>query len=363
VFIEGTQKGAAVREFSGNYKITGLLSGEYTVRFSFTGKSTVRKNVKIESGETSFVYTILEDNYNNTNELMVIASREDSETFIELSAEDNISGDGLKFLDEYDDNSLETEINTALNSPDRIFELTEKLINHKDSSSALLVLSSIYDIDIESAKNMYKTSAYFSRIGKFDLALDAIQRSSYMFENGTLQLNFFKARIFENQKMFDSAIVYYNLIEKEITEHFFECPVIGNIEIKKINSIQNKTELPDDEKLDLIIRSESYDFQHHLKLTITDSIGISSNKYKEFTLFGGFMFDDPTDNYYFIQKQAVPGKYKIKAKFNTWNNQTEKIEKYRGRIIIERNIGSAKYQKKIIEVEADSLEKEIEIEI
>ncbi len=76
VFVEGTQKGAAVRENDGSYIITGISAGEYTVRFSFTGKSTVRKEVRISPSLTSTLDITLRDQSVKTDELIVIAQRE-----------------------------------------------------------------------------------------------------------------------------------------------------------------------------------------------------------------------------------------------------------------------------------------------
>lgn len=76
VFVEGTQKGAAVRENDGSYIITGISAGEYTVRFSFTGKSTVRKEIRISPSLTTTLDITLRDQSVKTDELVVIAKRE-----------------------------------------------------------------------------------------------------------------------------------------------------------------------------------------------------------------------------------------------------------------------------------------------
>lgn len=76
VFVEGTQKGAAVRENDGSYVITGITAGEYTVRFSFTGRATVKKNVRISASMTSNLDVTLRDASVRTEELVVVATRE-----------------------------------------------------------------------------------------------------------------------------------------------------------------------------------------------------------------------------------------------------------------------------------------------
>ncbi len=76
VFIEGTQKGAAVRENDGSYLITGISAGEYTVRFVFTGKSTLRQEIRISSGEITYQEVVLKDETVKTQEIMVIAQQE-----------------------------------------------------------------------------------------------------------------------------------------------------------------------------------------------------------------------------------------------------------------------------------------------
>lgn len=78
---------------------------------------------------------------------------------------------------------------------------------------------------------------------------------------------------------------------------------------------------------------------------------------------GDFRLTDPIEECSYIQKQKGPGKYKLKLRFRTWNYQTEIANKYRGRVIIDRNIGSLNYSRQVIEVEADSLKQEIEIDI
>ena len=76
VFVEGTQKGAAVRENDGSYVITGITAGEYTVRYSFTGRTTVRQKVRISASLTSTMDVTLKDASVRTEELVVVAQRE-----------------------------------------------------------------------------------------------------------------------------------------------------------------------------------------------------------------------------------------------------------------------------------------------
>ncbi|MBX3043651.1 MAG: TonB-dependent receptor [Candidatus Kapabacteria bacterium] len=76
VFVEGTQKGAAVRENDGSYVITGIVAGEYTVRFTFTGRTTVRKQVRISASLTATLDVTMRDASVRTEELVVVAQRE-----------------------------------------------------------------------------------------------------------------------------------------------------------------------------------------------------------------------------------------------------------------------------------------------
>ncbi len=75
VFVEGTQKGAAVRENDGSYVITGITAGEYTVRYSFTGKGTVRKQLRISASQTTTADVVLRDESVKTEELIVTAEK------------------------------------------------------------------------------------------------------------------------------------------------------------------------------------------------------------------------------------------------------------------------------------------------
>jgi outer membrane receptor protein involved in Fe transport len=75
VFIEGTQKGAAVRENDGSYVITGIVAGEYTVRYSFTGRTTVRKTLRISASQTTSIDVELKDGTVKTEELIVTAEK------------------------------------------------------------------------------------------------------------------------------------------------------------------------------------------------------------------------------------------------------------------------------------------------
>ena len=76
VFIEGTQKGAAVREDDGSYIISGITIGEYSVRYSFTGKSSIHKRIKLNEGENIISAAILRDASVQTIALVMSDPRE-----------------------------------------------------------------------------------------------------------------------------------------------------------------------------------------------------------------------------------------------------------------------------------------------
>ncbi len=75
VFIEGTQKGAAVRENDGSYVITGIVAGEYTVRYTFTGRTTERRTLRISASQTTTMDVVLKDASVKTEELIVTAEK------------------------------------------------------------------------------------------------------------------------------------------------------------------------------------------------------------------------------------------------------------------------------------------------
>jgi hypothetical protein len=337
VFLEGTQRGAAVREFNGRFIITGIVPGEYTVRFSFTGRKAVRRSVRISPNRRTFLNVKLNDNDIHSSEILV--SSQIDESYIQ---------------------SIDLSYETTKESSDLIYKNAEEYLANRDTSNAELILSGIFDIDNEKGSYMYKLSNYFARTKNHKLAFEALNRCLYLLDD-SIDINLKYASIYEECGFLDSALVISNrLMSCSIND--IKTDVFNIIENRRLNSLQNQEELKDEEKIDLMIKSESYDLNHHINLEICDTIGFYKNYYNS-QFLGSFNLRLPLNYFCFVQKQKIPGKYKIKATFKTWNNQTEKIEKYRGRIIIERNIGSSNYSRQVIEIESDKLNEVIELEI
>lgn len=61
VFLEGTAKGTVVRENDGSFTIVNIEAAEYTLRFTFVGKQTVRQIVRISADKTSTVEVVMKD--------------------------------------------------------------------------------------------------------------------------------------------------------------------------------------------------------------------------------------------------------------------------------------------------------------
>lgn len=76
VFIEGTQKGAVVRESDGSYVITGIVAGEYTIRFTFTGKTPLREKVRVSPSLTTTLNVVLKDETIQMEEVVKYVERE-----------------------------------------------------------------------------------------------------------------------------------------------------------------------------------------------------------------------------------------------------------------------------------------------
>ncbi len=53
VFVEGTNRGTYVKEKDGSYTIVNIVAGEYTVRFSYTGMKTLKRQIRISADQTS----------------------------------------------------------------------------------------------------------------------------------------------------------------------------------------------------------------------------------------------------------------------------------------------------------------------
>jgi hypothetical protein len=349
-FPDYHNKRTFVRENSGRFVISGIEPGEYSVTFIFGGIGE-RKDVII--------------NPNKTTKLGLVHLFSSSERIDELKAYSSESSIRGGRNDENSTSYIFSQENLKADI-DSIFELAEKYLKTGDTSKSEIILSGIYDIDNEKASYMYKLSAYFCRVKNIELAIDAYLRSQY-FNPDSVVRDFKLARIYEdcgkpdsalklNEKLLDYSILDYTTILLDYTY------AINEIERRRLFSLIHKEELNEDEKIDLLIRTESYDFLHRLRLEVLDPNKFNPNWYYD-NYFGGFRLTDPIEESSFVQKQKRPGEYKLKLKFRTWNHQTEITNKYRGRVIIDRNIGSLNYSRQVIEVEADNLEKEIEIKI
>lgn len=103
VFLEGTAKGTVVRENDGSFVIVNIDAAEYTVRFTFVGKTTVRKVVRISADKTTTVDVVLRDEKGGvtTETLTVTAQRmvraDDEGTKRILTGDDiqNVAREGL----------------------------------------------------------------------------------------------------------------------------------------------------------------------------------------------------------------------------------------------------------------------------
>jgi hypothetical protein len=328
----------------GKFVVNGIEPGEYNVRF-IIDKISERKDVVIKPNEITKLGLV--HIFRSSNKI--------DELFWLRSSESSTSGG------RYDENNS-ADIISHKNSKaeiDSIFELAEKNLKEGDTTKAEILLSGIYDIDNEKASYMYKLSAYFCRVKNLELAIDSYQRTQY-FDTDSVEKDFKLARIYEDCGKPDSALkLYEKLLDYSYLRYSY---VLNEIERRRLYSLIHKEELNEDEKIDLLIRTESYDFLHRLRLEVLDPNKFSPYWYYGYK-FGDFRLTDPIEESSFVQKQKRPGKYKLKLRFRTWNYQTEITKKYRGRVIIDRNIGSLNYSRQVIEVEADSLKQEIEFEI
>ncbi len=345
VFVPKFDKiNAVLSDSSGRFVLSGIEPGEYNVRF-IIDMTSERKDVVIKSNKITKIGLV--HIFRSSNKI--------DELFWLHSPESSTSGG------RYDGNNTSIELLQENSKAviDSIIELAEKYLKEGDTTRAVILLSGIYDIENEKASYMYKLSAYFCRVKNLELAIDAYQRTQY-FNPDSVVRDFKLARIYEDCGEPDSALkLYEKLLDYSYLRYSY---AINEIERGRLFSLIHKEELNEDDKIDLLIRTESYDFLHKLSLEVLDPIKFSPYWYFGYK-FGDFRLTDPIDESSYIQKQKRPGKYKIKLRFSTRNHQTEITNKYRGRVIIDRNIGSLNYSRQVIEVEADNLEKEIEIEI
>jgi outer membrane receptor protein involved in Fe transport len=75
IFIEGTNRGAYVKEKDGSYTIVNIVAGEYTVRFSFTGMTTVKKVIRISADQTTTLNVVLKTDAVMKEEIIVVDER------------------------------------------------------------------------------------------------------------------------------------------------------------------------------------------------------------------------------------------------------------------------------------------------
>ncbi|MBX3042579.1 MAG: hypothetical protein KIT33_00645 [Candidatus Kapabacteria bacterium] len=348
IYIIGEKSLEYIIDSTGRFVIYGIEPGEYEVSFI---KDKIRDMRRAQK------YVVIKPNKITKLGLVhIFSSSYNFEEFLWLrSSESSIRGgrnddNSTSYI--FSQENLKAEI-------DSIFELAEKYLKEGDTTRAEILLSGVYDIDNEKASYMYKLSAYFCRVKNLELAIDAYLRSQY-FEPDSIVRDFKLARIYEDCGMPDSALkLYEKLLDYSYLKYSY---VINDIERRKLHSLVNKGELNEDEKIDLMIRTESYDFLHRLRLEVLDPNKFNPNWYYD-NYFGGFRLTDPIEESSFVQKQIRPGKYQLKLRFRSWNHHTEITNKYRGRVIIERNIGSLNYSRQVIEVEADSLDKEFEIDL
>ncbi|MFA7625608.1 MAG: TonB-dependent receptor, partial [Candidatus Kapaibacterium sp.] len=95
VTIEGTQKGAAVRSNDGSYVINGIVAGEYTVKYSFTGRQTTRLKVRISASMTTNQDVTLRDESIQMEELIVTAQREQVVNHTEIGSLDKKNNEDI----------------------------------------------------------------------------------------------------------------------------------------------------------------------------------------------------------------------------------------------------------------------------
>jgi hypothetical protein len=241
---------------------------------------------------------------------------------------------------------------------DKLFLKAEEQFKKSDTLSAELTASSFLDIDEENSRQLYKSFVFYSKTGNRNMAFTSLDRCS---DNYLDNKEILKAHFFEKNNQIDSALNIYNQITAKMSNEYY---IYSNIISRKLKSKKSKTELPDDEKIDLLISSECDELTYGLNLQIIGPYGYYRHYYRGRESFWGCLdVDSPNQLSSYVIKQAVPGKYKIKAHFSTRYNNNEILKKYRGRIIIERNIGSANYEKKIIEVESENRWQDLEFEI
>ncbi len=61
LLVEGTQKGLVIRDKEGNFTLINIPAGEWTVKVSFVGKTTLRKQVRVSINQTTKVNFELQD--------------------------------------------------------------------------------------------------------------------------------------------------------------------------------------------------------------------------------------------------------------------------------------------------------------
>lgn len=75
VFVEGTSRGAYVREKDGSYTIANIVAGEYTIRFSYTGMKTIKRQIRISADQTTTLDVKMSADAVMTEEVVVVNSR------------------------------------------------------------------------------------------------------------------------------------------------------------------------------------------------------------------------------------------------------------------------------------------------
>ncbi len=75
ILVEGTSRGAYVKEKDGSYTIVNIVAGEYIIRFSYTGMKTIKREIRISADQETNLNVKLNSESIMTEELVVVDSR------------------------------------------------------------------------------------------------------------------------------------------------------------------------------------------------------------------------------------------------------------------------------------------------